>query len=298
MSWIPIALGAYLFSGLAAILDKILLKKGLPDPFVFAFWTGLLSLGILVLAPIEFQIISLNTTIIALFSGAASLAALYCFYVALRRSDASQIVPLITGTTPIFILLFEYFLLNHTLTQREFLAFTLFIGGGIILGVETKNSTKTRFNYHAIFWGTSASLFFAITFFLADVVFDRAPFISGFIWIRLGSVMAAILMLLLPGAWMRVLRRSERTAVRMYGIFLFTKIFGAMGLLMLSYAIAVGPVAIINAMQGLENLFVFLMALAISFSFPKLLRESFGIRSFVAKAFGTLLVGLGFIYLV
>ena len=66
---------------------------------------------------------------------------------------------------------------------------------------------------------------------------------------------------------------------------------------MLNYAIAIGPVSVINAMKGLEYLFIFLITLVFTYFLPQVLKESFDFRGIIFKISGVIFIGMGFVFL-
>ena len=54
MSWLLIVIIAHFFNAGVFIADRYLLKKGFPNPLSYAFWIGLCSVVVLVLAPFGF----------------------------------------------------------------------------------------------------------------------------------------------------------------------------------------------------------------------------------------------------
>ena len=289
---------SYFLNGLAAVFDKILLGKRLPDPLVFAFFTGITSLGVLILAPFGFAFIYGQAMAAAFISGAASLASIYFFYEALRLSDTTRVVPLVGLSSPLFILGLNYVAGREYLQGLEFSALFFFIAAGVFLSIEWHtDGLGSNFHILAFLLSLASAFFLALTLFYAKIVFEESPFIAGFIWIRLWAATAAASLLILAGLRRRIFTGSLKTTSESYGFFLTNKVIGAAGFILLSYSIKLGPASVINAMRGLENLFVFLLALFFTIFFPRVLKESFSWRSLLFKTMGILLAGIGFIYL-
>lgn len=297
MLWIPIAIGSYFLSGLAATIDKVLLTRRIPNPLSYTFYVGLLSFGVLVLTPFGFSLLSPKTTFIAIISGVSLLGALYFLYTALQRSEASRVLPIIGAASPFFILLFSRFVLGESIILGQFIALIFFIVGGILLSSKFRGRGMSYDKALILFSFTSA-FFFALSFFLSKEVFKVTPFISGFIWTRLGSFFAALAMLSIPIFRHHIRFSSKATSASSAGFFLANKGIGAAGFLLLNYAIALGPVSLVNAMKGFEYLFVFLFVLFLTFVFPSTLKESFAIRDLAAKVGGIVFIGVAFVFLV
>lgn len=295
MSWLPLAIVSYFFSGLSATVDKVLLKARIPNPVLYAFYTGIFSIFVLLLAPFGFSFLSPAITIIALASGASILIGLGFFYAALQRSEASIIVPLVGAFSPIFILLLTNIFEVETLGTYTLIAFIFFVLGGVFLvgEVRIKSSAVSK---QIIAFVLLAALFIALTFFFSKLVFQRYPFVDGFIWTRLGSFFFALFFLLVPYL-RREIKYAPRTTPSSFGLFFINKGIGATSFLLLNLSIALGPVSIINALRGLEYLFVFIITFLLTFFAPSILKESFHRRDAVQKVLGIISVGIGFIFL-
>ncbi len=322
MFWIPLAIGSYFFSGLAATIDKALLSKRIPSPITYTFYTGLLSIGIVVLVPFGFTLLPPKTLLLALAAGVAFIPASYFFYVSLRRCDVSRIVPVIGGSTPIFLMIFAFVVFGKALGPKEFAAVVFFILGEVVLATEVMASGRTDSLWthllgargrrlqicgpdsrKGVFAALLAALFFALTFFLSKIVFDAAThFNAAFIWTRLGSFLAAVLMLLVPHVRKAIFATSRGLASSSSTFVVFNKIIGASGFYLLNLAFkeaaSQNQVIIINSLKGFEYLFVFLLSIYLTVFYPDVLEEAFDYHTVILKLAGIFLISIGFIFLV
>lgn len=291
--WIPIAAVSYFLSGLAAILDKFLISKRIPSAASYSFYVGILGIGVLVFAPWGFAFLSLKLTLVALFAGAAFLAALYFFYGALKFDDASRVVPLVGGTSPFFILLLSGIFFKQYLASTELLALLFFVAGGIMLYLPKITEEDGGFKYRSLSYGILSAFFFALTFFLSKWVYNHVEFLTGFIWMRLGSFLAAALMLAIPKLRHDIWSTSRTTTKNSIYFFLINKVVGASSFVLLNYALFLGPASIIDAMKGLEQIFVFLIAISFTKFYPHILEESYNKRDIEGKlaAIGSFIIG-------
>ena len=273
--WIPIAAVSYFLSGLAAILDKFLISKRIPSAASYSFYVGILGIGVLVFAPWGFAFLSLELTFLALSAGVAFLIALYFFYGALKIDDASRIVPLVGGTSPFFILLLSGIFFQQYLLRHELLALIFFVAGGALLYLPKIAEEDGGFKFKSLFYGILSAFFFALTFFLSKWVFNHSEFLTGFIWMRLGSFLAASMMLIVPKLRHDIWSTSRTTSKGSIYFFLANKVVGAGSFVLLNYALFLGPASIIDAMKGLEQVFVFAIAVCLTKFYPDILEESY-----------------------
>jgi uncharacterized membrane protein len=272
--WILIAAASYFLSGLAAIFDKFLISKRIPSAASYSFYVGILGVGVLVLTPWGFAFLSLKLTIIALFSGVAFLAALYFFYGALKIDDATRVVPLVGGISPFFILLLSGIFSKQYLLGHELVALLFFVAGGVFLYLPKIFEEDGSFKFRSLLYGVFSAFFFALTFFLSKWVYEHSTlFLTGFIWMRLGSFLAAGLMLAFPKLRHDIWSTSRTTVKSSIYFFLINKAVGASSFVLLNYALFLGPASVIDAMKGLEQIFVFAMAFLFTKFYPDIFKE-------------------------
>src|SRR3990167_7050794 len=234
MLWLPIAISSYFLSGLAAVIDKVLLTSRIPEPLTYAFYTSILSVGVVVLVPFGFSVFPLHIILLALSAGSTLMLGYYFFYRAMRSFEASRVVPLNAGVfTPIFTLIISFSIFSSSLETKEFFEFSaVFIEGSV------------------------------------------KSFVSGFVWMRFGSFLVAVFILLIPVLRKIVFTSHVSIKRSSLGIFLANKIIGAFGFLLLNYAIFLGSEKLVVALKGIEYLFVFFMTLLFSIFVPVVIRES------------------------
>lgn len=295
MTWVFITIIAYFFHALNALTDKFLLSESIPRPSNYAFYVGIFGLFSLFLIPFgDFFIPSPVELAKALFSGATFTFALFLFFIAMKHGEASRVSTMIGAFSPVFVLILSYFFLGSSLGSRELAAFMILVFGGILISFKRSPVLNN-------FGGTTdilaitvfASLIFALSYVFAKAVFNDLSFINGFIWTRLGSF-AASLVFLIP----REIRNSILNLPRIAGsktsvLFLLNKIFGALGFFLISYAISLGNVSIINAMQGVEYALIFLLAVILSMKYPFILEEEISKSVVLQKVSAFFLISFG-----
>ena len=107
MSWISIAILAYLLFAVVNLADKFLLEKVIPRAKTYAFLVGTAGLILFVIAPWFLEWPGVNLFVINLLVGACFALALLFLYTSLRDADASRIFTLVGGTVPILIIIFS-----------------------------------------------------------------------------------------------------------------------------------------------------------------------------------------------
>src|SRR5512146_1720069 len=121
--------------GISLVWDKVLLKQPETRNLVsYVFWLGAISIFGLLLAPFGFRWPSLWVIGLALGTGALHLAAIWFYYAALKRGEASQTLAVMGGFSPVATARLASPLLRHALPEhRNLLAFALLVLGGFVM---------------------------------------------------------------------------------------------------------------------------------------------------------------------
>lgn len=297
-NWFFIAVLVYILHTANVIIDKFLLGKRIDRASVYAFLSGALSIFALVLLPFaSFVVPSLPALMISLAAGAAFVGALFFYSYAIQHDDASRVAPLIGGVTPFFVVWFSWLLWGEKLNGGDLTGFLLLASGMLVLALSGffKNSYTFKEFGATIF----SALLFAVSYFFAKAVFNEIAFVDGVILIRIGAFFASLVFFASPHVRSFFRSGQKRTLFGSTGgLLLGNKIFGAVALLLLNYAIALAPhVGVVNALQGIEFVLVFFAASALSRWYPAILEEKLTAPVFALKAIAILLVGAGVFFI-
>jgi len=302
MNWLLIAIIAHFLTAIVFILDKFIVSKTAIRPVIYSFYIGILGGLSILLFPFGFNLIPLGQIIISFIAGILFIFATLYFYRAIKISDVSKIIPIIGGAVAIFTLILTYLFLDERLTSNQFIAFFLLVFGGIIILWPKRNKLKDK-NVKALspkkmLFALLSALFFAGSYVLTKLIFIEHTFINGFIWIRLGSVLGACLLLILPRNRRIIFNISKKIKTKTIALPVFSKSLSAFAFFLLNYAIFLGNVALINALQGIQYFFLLIMAFFLSAKFPQIIKEEINKGVIFKRVIGILFVCLGLIFLV
>src|SRR3989344_8682745 len=101
MTWLLVAITAQIVLGTSVVFDKLLLRRGFVDPWVYTFWFGLLGLFSFLLLPFGVADIPLIVIPVALIAGAFFIAAMLCVFLAIRKADVAGTLALVGALSPI-----------------------------------------------------------------------------------------------------------------------------------------------------------------------------------------------------
>ncbi len=283
MSWLTVSLIAATILGAAAIFDKKLIsQRGFRDPWTYTFWVGVLGGLAIVLIPFGFVPLPPGAIAVALTAGVLFIVALFFFFWALYRGEASGALVVIGGLAPVFTLLFADLFFPGRLAAGDLFGFSLLVFGGfILLAIEER---ELRFTIMAL--SLTSALLFGLVNTLRKVVFEVSPFITGFVWMSLGGSAFALLSLLHPSVRVRIKASIRERNVPGKTFYLANRALASLGTALVNFAISLGHPALVDATQGFKYVVIFFGAWI-------LLRERFSGKILFWKIAATTLVVAG-----
>ena len=286
------AVAAYFLLAIASTVDKLLMTGRIPHPVVYAFFVSVLSIIALVLAPFGMQLLPLDGLLISLLSGLFLTGALLFFFTAVNDNDATRVVPFVGGMVPLFTVVLAYFFLGERFDARHFLAFLILVAATVFISVDIDHRSRLKGLRNLI----AASVFFAASYFLTKLAFTQFDFLSVFLWARVGSFLGGVA-LLIPAGYRRILvgylkiRKPQPKQTPL--LFLGGQLAGAGGVILVNYAIALGSVTFVNALQGLQQAFLLGITSIAHRINPNLLHEHFSRRAVFQKVTSIILIIIG-----
>ena len=292
MNWFFISLLAQFVLGSSALADKLLLKKSFSNPVGYTFWLGVFGLTWALIAPFGFVLITWQTLGFAFLAGGAFILGMLFFFYALHASRAGGSIVSVSGFSPVATLVFGSFLLGTELELYQMVSFILLVGGGFLISFLEERHMRLW----TLFFALVAAGFLGASNIFSKIVFEDSNFITGFFWIKVGAAVVAGLFLLY-GPWRRAILHPEgKSQFRRKGFYVLNRAYAGAGSVLVFYAISLGVPALVDAMQSIRFLIIFIggwLLLHERFRWRTLLGE-FAAFTFVSVAVLALGVG-GFI---
>lgn len=320
--WLTLAILSYFLLSAATFLDKYILGGELLSPKIYAFYAGILSLGVLSIIPVGilfsneffhsfgfsflentkfFIIPNLYLIVTSLFAGIISLVALFFYYQAIHDFEVSRIGPAVGGTVPIFSLLLIYLFAflpfdvkfeKINFSFSEILALFLIILGGFILSVHKEKLATLKSLKIALI----ASFLFGLNAVLTKIIFNFLPFFPGIIWMGLGTFLGSLGLLFFSEVRNNIFKRKTMLKKKVAFPFVFSKATGALSAVLQNRAIFLAPVVflpLINALAGIQYVFLIILATLFFFKFPEVFKEQISKKVLLQKIVGILLIIVG-----
>lgn len=290
MSWIIIAIIAYFFLALVNVFDKVFLEQVISDSRVYGLLISLLGGVVVVAIPFLEYLPGASGWALDLIAGALFTAALLSFFESLKRGNASWVIPIVGSGVPVISLILSSLFLGDRLGGREYLAFFLLLLGGTALVLDRSK----RFVWdRGMTLALAAAFFFGVSFVLSKYAYDTQGILTGFVLVRLGSCAAAACIF-----FIRPIRRAFGAALRsLYGrrrvLFIGNQGIGAAGFILQNWAIALGSVSLVNALQGVQYVFVVGLIILFSRKYPSLMGERLPGYVLIEKIAAIGIIGIG-----
>lgn len=294
-SWIRhgafIAAVAQSLIGISLVWDKVLLREPrIGDLLNYVFWLGAISIFGLAVIPFGFSLPTVSVMLIAFLTGILDLIATYCYYAVLKAGEASGTIALMGGFSPLATILFAYVFLAQPLAKVYEAAFVILVIAGFIMFFAEHAHLSLAFLAPRV---TATSVLFGLENVLQKVAFDRSGFVSGFVFISLGTFCGSMFLLMRRSWRERIFRSSAGAPPRSQVNYFANRFVSGLGSFLVFYAISLTSPAIVDALSGLRYVIVFLGVLALTILKPAILSEDFRPWVFAAKLASTILVAIG-----
>lgn len=272
MSWITLTIIAQFLNSIVALIDKYLVtSKRVTTPLLYVFYTGVLAfLGVLIYIPSLFTsnagglpkfssvtLLSPLLFVLLIMAVCAQLLALWGLFSALKRADASDVMPVIGSLAAVFALVISYVVFQTVLPANFTLGFGLLVIGTLF--VSHLRFTKKVFNFTVL-----SALGFAVYGILLKEVLNQTSFDAGFFWFSIGMTICSFALYILPSIRKSFTIQKKEKHIKTTGVILLSsKIIAGIAGILLIKAIEIGEVSMVQALGGLQFLFLFVFAVVL-----------------------------------
>lgn len=287
------------------VVDKSLLatESKISSPIRYAAWSGVLSGGAVFLLPIAWMAPTGAVIGWSLVAGVCWVGALWFSFSALKAGEPSVVVPLTGLVVPLFTWLIAVVFLGERLSSQTMIALLMLVLGGAVLSLRL--SKAARINSSVMATAVISGMFYAVYFAVVKHVYILFPFfLPAFAYTRLGvglAGLALLIWLMRRPAEKPLLKKREngrKFTAYIIAALVVSKGFGMTALILQNYAINLGSVTVVNALQGTQYLFLLGLAALVSRYYPRLWKEEYSRVTLVQRLGGMALVSLGLILLV
>ncbi|MDP2648248.1 MAG: DMT family transporter, partial [Candidatus Yanofskybacteria bacterium] len=283
--WIFIALIGQFIGGTSALFDKLIIKKLYPNPVGYTFWLGILGIFSFFLLPFGFHLLPPAEMTFAFFAGSVFLLGFLLYFNGLARGQASNVVILLGTFLPISTLIWSRIILGLSLGTYHLGAFILLISGSIVLFLTEPN----KFRWRIFVYVAGSAVLIGLSSALAKYVYTASNFATGFVYIKVGGFIMALLFLLIPQFRRKIFKMPRNLVSTRLG-YLANRAYAGTGSILVQFSIALGIPPIVDALYNFQLIVVFIGGWLI-------LKEKVRGWALVGKVIAISIIGSGILWL-
>lgn len=305
--WISLTIIAHFMNAFVSILDRYIVASGkIGRPIVVTFYVSVLSaLGIFAFCfswlDLPFGSFSLPNIsnvmapsaylILLSFSAAACfIIALYSLFSAFLLSEASDVVPVVSSISALSTLLFSFYFLNSALSSN-------FLWGFLFLVLGTFLIAHFRMTKKLIYLCLVTGILFGLNLVLIKLSFNITNFDNAFFWSRFCIAFLSLFILFIPKFHERNTELKIKTKkTKRQGLFLilFNKTLAGISAILILKAVELGDVSIVQALAGIQFVFLVLFSVFLGHKAPKCIGENCETKDKIQKIVSVSIIIVGF----
>lgn len=282
MTHLPFTILAYFLNSVSVTVNKFLLQKSIPDPFLYTFYITLFSLIILIALPFT-NVPSLYVYSLTSISTIFWTLGAYFMFKALKLGKLSRVIPVIGTLIPLILL----FAASKTadIPPIQSLAVVILVLGLIVI---TFFDWEGKIGKNELIFEILSAFLFALSYLILREAYLLENFLTVLVWSRIVLIPLIILVLLIPLLRKRVIP-EKASGIRIFTksglLLLLGQSSGGVSELLLLYSVSLANPALVNSLQGTQYIFI------LFFSF--FLKEKYSAIQLLIKFFGIILIGIG-----
>lgn len=301
ISWLSIAIIGHLLNAVAFIVDKALLSTAFKRSGTYAVLIGGLSSVVLIALP--WTTAPPVEALVPIFGfGALFVLAIWLFFEALSHAEASRVVPVIGSLVPVFTLSITSILIGERLSVNGYFGFALLV---LATGVLSYGKRGERLAAKTALVCILSAFLFASSSALGKISFQQTVFLDVFVWSRFAAIfVSGLIAFYAPGVKAELVKLSRpkthskvEQETNALAYMLFGQFCGAIGFVLLQFAISQGSASIVNALQAIQYVILILVAWFGGTYLRQVLREHVSMRIVIVKSIAICFVAVG-LYLV
>ena len=229
-----------------------------------------------------------------LIGGTAFYLGLYFLYQTVQKAEISKANPLIISITPLMVFGLALGLSIELVSVKKLLGIVLIILSSYF--ISQIGLPKTRLGKKSWLLLLVTCLMFALSNVFSKVAYIEMPFITAFIWLRWLALGAAIVFTLALNGWPAIFSFREKqaqTTQKKWLAFALGQSAGGLGVILMQYAISLGSVTLITALNGLQFFLVMLIVYFFTRFHPQILNENIAGKFVVKKIIWSLVLFSG-----
>lgn len=293
-NWLLLALIAPLLWALVVLIDDNLLRKVYRSAGFGAMVAGLFGIFPFLYLSITNETYTLPTKVMAaaIASGVLTIVFYYCYFKALSSEEPSTTIALL-NLMPVFVVILAALFLHESLLTKQYIGIGVIVLSSTYLGL--MDARKFKLN-SAISYVIAGSFVYAVASILAKFAYDQASFRTVFPWISFGFFITGATIYIFGRHSTEAKRLAKKAGVALVLVMFTIELLNFGAEFTQGLAISRGPVSIIRAIEGIQPLYILLLAIVLGPFLRSFFREQVDSR-FPRKVLA-MLVMIGGLYLI
>src|SRR3989344_1494482 len=273
MSWFYLALLAPFLYAIVVLIDDNLLRSIYKGPYLAAASSGIFgAMPLISLLFVDWTPITTQQTILMLLAGFLT-AVYYFFYFKSLDVESPSIVIAMLGLVPATLPILAYLFLSEKLTVAQIVGFTIVLNDSLLLAM----SEVKKFKFSAALLPVVVVVtILDITSLLTKYVYDRTSFYSAFMCYSMGLGVGGIYFALIMffDNIKHDLSVFKKSIHKLFVIFILVELIAVAAEFTSNLAISRGAVSLVRVVEGIQPMYMLLIALLLYPLSPKHFREA------------------------
>ena len=295
-------LASFLFA-ITNHIDKYMLSKienntsNIKSLLVFSSLIAGICLSPIWLCVCKFDVNTSNIAILLAFvSAIIYVLATYLYFKALEKNDTSLVVAFFQ-LIPVFSFILELIFLNETLQINELVGMVIIIISAIFISLEFEEK-KNNNKFIALILMTFSSLFFSLYFFVFDISMRIGNYNKTTFWYQIGLLLVGLVLISIKGYRSSFKEMIIKNKKKIISLNILNETINLLGNIFANLANVLIPLAIVNALNGFQSAFAFVIGVIGVIFAPKLFKEDLGRKNVMQKLICIILGIFGLIIMV
>lgn len=293
MDWVLLSILAAMVFAIVNIIDKYVLTKWVKKPVVLLIVYIIFGIiaSVIIFLIHGFYLLSNINIFLAFISGIIVTSGTLLYFKALKMDEVSRLIP-IFHLTPLFVLFLATIFLEEFFTPLKYFGIFLLLVGAFL--ISSKNLKKFRIS-KASWIILIAALLYAINYVIIKYLLGFADFWTVFSYTKIGAIFVLIPILFFSFKDFKYILKKKPKALYIMSL---AETLTLGGILLITIAISISYVTLVNTLSNLQPFFVFLFATMLSIFFPKFLKEKIGKSKLIVKFIAIIILFIGTILII
>jgi len=162
--------------------------------------------------------------------------------------------PAMGAVSAVSAFVFAYFILGERLSGNFLAGFVLLVSGTALM-------SYFRFNKETTVNTVLSGVLLGLSLIFMKMIFAETSFLSGFFWSRMANFAGALMFLLVPSIRSDIKLNIKKSSNGIKWFIVVSKVLAGVAFLFVSLAVDLGKVSVVNALSGVQFVFLLLFAL-------------------------------------